>query len=179
MSLSNQPVVTAQSASDLNKHEASPALWTNRHLGFLTRPTCVAGLILACVVLFSLYIRVSDYVSTKMTNGALFLGLRRPRPRCGPRPSRTLRVDQRGGHLIIFYRSGFHGLGITLPASKGSISLGFLVHTTNAFLLYRNSLLFLWALRFAVHQRIVGSLDRIGLELRRLRRAGLEKKVEL
>src|ERR1700726_2756016 len=52
---------TEQSARDSNQRKTSSRINDRTSFGLLTRRSGIAALILACVVLFSLYVRVADY----------------------------------------------------------------------------------------------------------------------
>jgi hypothetical protein len=136
ISLCNELVATAQSTSDSTKRAASPALRPNRHLGFLTRPTCVAGLILACVVLFSLYIRVADYGFYEDDYWGIVPWFKTPAAKMLTTTISNLKSWPTGRPLNHILPKWFSWIGYHLAGVQGIYFLGLLVHTTNAFLLY-------------------------------------------
>jgi Dolichyl-phosphate-mannose-protein mannosyltransferase len=105
-------------------------------LRFFTHQTAISGLILACVVLFSLYIRVADYgfyeddywgiVPWFKTSGAEMWQL----------TISHLETWPTGRPLNHILPKWFSWLGYHLAGVQGIYFLGFLVHSTNAFLLY-------------------------------------------
>lgn len=108
--------------------------WTRRSI---IRPeTGIAGLILACVVLFSLYVRVADYGFYEDDYWGIVPSFKTPPAEMWDTTISHLQTWPTGRPLNHILPMWFSWLGYHLARVQGIYFLGFLVHSTNAFLVY-------------------------------------------
>jgi hypothetical protein len=103
---------------------------------FFTRQTALAGLVLACVVLFSLYVRVADYGFYEDDYWGIVPSFKTPVPQMWDSLISAFENWPTGRPLNHILPKWFSWLGYHLAGVQGIYFLGFLVHSTNAFLLY-------------------------------------------
>ena len=127
---------TQASAPDFNDSEASGGLPQRRRFGFLSSRSAIAALILACVVLFSLYIRVADYGFYEDDYWGIVPWFKTPIADLWDNTVTYLKTWPTGRPLNHILPMWFSWLGYHLAGIPGIYFLGFLVHSTNAFLLY-------------------------------------------
>jgi hypothetical protein len=105
-------------------------------LRFFGRQTAIAGLILACVVLFSLYVRVADYGFYEDDYWGIVPWFKAPVTEMWDTTIWCFAHWPTGRPLNHILPRWFSWLGYHLAGIEGIYFLGFLVHSTNAFLLY-------------------------------------------
>jgi hypothetical protein len=105
-------------------------------LRFFTRQTGIAALILACVVLFSLYVRVADYGFYEDDYWGIVPWFKTSAAEMWETTISHLETWPTGRPLNHILPKWFAWLGYHLAGVQGIYFLGFLVHSTNAFLLY-------------------------------------------
>jgi len=103
---------------------------------FSVRGTLIAGLILACVVLFSLYVRVADYGFYEDDYWGIVPWFKTPAAQMWNTTISHLETWPTGRPLNHILPKWFAWLGYHLAGVQGIYFLGFLIHSTNAFLLY-------------------------------------------
>lgn len=129
--------VSAGATPDLNGRGPNDAVDQGRpKLGFFTRQTAIAGLILACVVLFSLYVRVADYGFYEDDYWGIVPWFKTPVAQMWNTTISHLETWPTGRPLNHILPKWFAWLGYHLAGVQGIYFLGFLVHSTNTFLLY-------------------------------------------
>jgi hypothetical protein len=101
-----------------------------------TARTGIAGLVLACVVLFSLYVRVADYGFYEDDYWGIVPFFKKTPAEMWQMTISHLQVWPTGRPLNHILPKWFSWLGYHLAGVQGIYFLGFLVHTANAFLLY-------------------------------------------
>jgi hypothetical protein len=102
----------------------------------ISRETWIAGLILACVVLFSLYVRVADYGFYEDDYWGIVPYFKTPAAEMWATTISHLRTWPTGRPLNHILPKWFSWLGYHLAGVQGIYFLGFLVHSTNALLVY-------------------------------------------
>src|ERR1700739_4866811 len=102
----------------------------------ISRETGIAGLILACVVLFSLYVRVADYGFYEDDYWGIVPYFKTPVDEMWNMTISHLRTWPTGRPLNHILPKWFSWLGYHLAGVQGIYFLGFLIHSTNAFLVY-------------------------------------------
>jgi hypothetical protein len=105
-------------------------------LRFFSRQTTIAALILGCVVLFSLYIRVADYGFYEDDYWGIVPWFKTSAGQMWNITISHLETWPTGRPLNHILPKWFSWLGYHLAGVQGIYFLGFLVHSTNAFLLY-------------------------------------------
>jgi hypothetical protein len=129
--------VPAGSTPGLDEGGTNDAVDQRRpELRFFTRQTAVAGLILAGVVLFSLYVRVADYGFYEDDYWGIVPWFKTPVAEMWQSLIWTFEHWPTGRPLNHILPEFFSWLGYHLADIQGIYFLGFLVHSTNAFLLY-------------------------------------------
>jgi Dolichyl-phosphate-mannose-protein mannosyltransferase len=103
---------------------------------FLAPQTALAGLALACVVLFSLYVRVADYGFYEDDYWGIVPWFKKSPAEMWAMTISHLSAWPTGRPLNHILPKWFSWLGYHLAGVQGIYFLGFLVHSTNAFLLY-------------------------------------------
>jgi hypothetical protein len=125
---SNQGSNSEETVANQNQHSFGFA--------FFTGQTALAGLILACVVLFSLYVRVADYGFYEDDYWGIVPSFKTPVPQMWHNLISTFELWPTGRPLNHILPEWFSWIGYHLAGVQGIYFLGFLVHSTNAFLLY-------------------------------------------
>jgi hypothetical protein len=103
---------------------------------FSVRATLIAGLILVCVVLFSLYVRVADYGFYEDDYWGIVPWFKTSAAQMWNITISHLETWPTGRPLNHILPKWFAWLGYHMAGVQGIYFLGFLVHSTNAFLLY-------------------------------------------
>jgi hypothetical protein len=104
--------------------------------GLVRRRTIVAAGALACIVLISLYIRVPDYGFYEDDYWGIVPWFKTPVEKLWATTISQLQTWPTGRPLNHIFPEWFSWLGYHLAGVQGIYFLGFLVHSTNAFLLY-------------------------------------------
>src|SRR5258708_28569266 len=127
---------TGQSAPDFNQRVATSRIRQRIGFGFLARRSAVGALILACVVLFSLYVRVADYGFYEDDYWGIVPWFKTPVAELWGKTISHLETWPTGRPLNYILPKWFSWLGYHLAGVEGIYFLGFLVHSLNAFLIY-------------------------------------------
>jgi hypothetical protein len=127
---------TQASAPDFNDREANSGQHLRRWFAFLSRQSAIAALILACVVLFSLYVRVADYGFYEDDYWGIVPWFKTPVAELWKETISQLETWPTGRPLNHILPEWFSWLGYHLAGVEGIYFLGFLVHSLNAFLIY-------------------------------------------
>ena len=126
-----------ETATDLEERQVNGLASRGRtRRSVISRETSIAGLILACVVLFSLYIRVADYGFYEDDYWGIVPYFKTPANEMWGTTISLLQTWPQGRPLNHILPMWFSWLGYHLAGVQGIYFLGFLVHSTNAFLLY-------------------------------------------
>jgi hypothetical protein len=137
-SLSDQSVVrtNVQSAPDSTERANGANLSLLLRFGSLTRQPFIAALVLACVVLFAHYVRVADYGFYEDDYWGIVPFFKTPLNELWNVTVWLLQHWLTGRPLNHILPRWFSWLGYHLAGVQGIYFLGFLVHSTNAFLVY-------------------------------------------
>jgi hypothetical protein len=127
---------TEQSARDSNQRKTSSRINDRTSFGLLTRRSGIAALILACVVLFSLYVRVADYGFYEDDYWGIVPWFKTSAAELWKTTISHLETWPTGRPLNHILPKWFSWLGYHLAGVEGIYFLGFLVHSLNAFLIY-------------------------------------------
>ncbi|MBV9876106.1 MAG: glycosyltransferase family 39 protein [Verrucomicrobia bacterium] len=132
--VANAGVETTNDLGERPVHGAASPRRTRRSI--IRRETGIAGLIVACVVLFSLYVRVADYGFYEDDYWGVVPYFKTPPSEMWARTISDLQTWPTGRPLNHILPRWFSWLGYHLAGVQGIYFLGFLVHSTNAFLVY-------------------------------------------
>jgi hypothetical protein len=116
--------------------ELEAEIAVNQRTRFFTPQTGIAGLVLACVVLFSLYVRVADYGFYEDDYWGIVPFFKTPPSDLWASTIDDLQNWPTGRPLNHILPPWFAWIGYHIDGVQGIYLLGFLVHSVNAFLIY-------------------------------------------
>jgi hypothetical protein len=120
----------------LIEREANIVVNQQSRTRFFAPQTGIAGLVLACVVLFSLYVRVADYGFYEDDYWSIVPNVKTPISALWASTIEKLQEWPTGRPLNHILPPWFAYIGYHIDGFQGIYFLGFLIHSINAFLIY-------------------------------------------